>query len=52
MEMVQGDWREKAKRLLEERIRDGGRVSFFTLESRMVIDNVNRLSFYRTSRVL
>ncbi|ADV21512.1 hypothetical protein I305_03547 [Cryptococcus gattii E566] len=29
VEMVEGDWREKAKRLLEERIRDGGRVSLF-----------------------
>lgn len=28
VEMVEGDWREKAKKLLEERIRDGGQVSF------------------------
>lgn len=34
VEMVEGDWREKAKRLLEERVRNGGQVSFiFRLES-------------------
>lgn len=34
VEMVEGDWRGKAKRLLEERVRNGGQVSFiFRLES-------------------
>lgn len=26
VEMVEGDWKEKAKRLLEEKVRNGGQV--------------------------